>query len=95
VGQQRLSAAARTHVVRTILFLQSEREYEWPEWPLGSRLRSALLRLLTLGLFGRGARARYEQAGDISVWPFLRRTDYEAALEAPPYLDGRQPMSHG
>lgn len=89
VGAQRLTAEARTHVARTVLFLQSEREFEWPEWPLGSRLLSGLFRLLTLGIFGRGARARYEQAGDIKVWPFLRRADYEAALEAPPYLSGR------
>jgi hypothetical protein len=100
VGEQRLSPEARTSVARTVLFLQSDREYEWPEWPFGSRFLSALLRLFTLGVFGRGAKARYEKAGDIGVWPFLRREDYEAALQAPPYLSGRsnnkmQQTSHG
>jgi hypothetical protein len=88
VGKQRLGHEVRTNVARTILFLQSDREYEWPEWLLGSRLLSVLVRLLTLGLLGRGPRVRYEEAGDIRVWPFLRRADYEAALEAPPYLSG-------
>src|SRR5262245_1910620 len=68
VGTQRLNAEARTNVARTVLFLQSDREFEWPEWPIGSRLLSALFRLLTLGMFSRGASARYEQAGDIRVW---------------------------
>lgn len=89
VGKQRLASDARTHVARTILFLQSDLEYEWPEWPFSSRFLSSFLRFLTLGVLGRGARVRYEQAGDIKVWPFLRRADYEAALKTPPYLSGR------
>ena len=89
VGKERLSREARTHVARTILFLKSPLEYEWPEWPFRSRMVSSMLRVLTLGALGRGARVRYEKAGDIEVWPFLRRADYDAALKTPPYLSGR------
>jgi hypothetical protein len=89
VGKERLAPEARTHVARTILFLQSDLEYEWPDWPFPSRVFSSMLRLLTLGILGRGARVHYERAGDIKIWPFLRRADYDAALKAPPYLSGR------
>jgi hypothetical protein len=35
---------------------------------------------------GRGAQRRFAQSGDIAVWPFVRRSDYEATLTRPPYL---------
>jgi hypothetical protein len=48
---------------------------------------------MTLGLVARRAQRTFERRGDITVWPFLRRTDYEAALRRPPCLNG--PSNYG
>lgn len=73
---------------RCVIFLESDEEYSWPEyqgftieglgWPL---------LILTLGLLfpldilirrrNRQARILMSNAGDIEVWPFLRRNRYE------------------
>jgi hypothetical protein len=37
------------------------------------------LNVVTLGLLGRLLRVKFERAGDATVWPFMRRTDYEQA----------------
>jgi hypothetical protein len=73
VGPNRLTARGRHEVLRWVLFLRSEQEYEWP-W-----LRSGcLLSMLTLGIEPRIRRARWRRAGDFDVWPFLRRSHYES-----------------
>jgi hypothetical protein len=97
VGSERLGEEARRHVSRWILFLQSELEYEWPAWSFGARFLASLTRLVTLGFYGHRARRHYEGAGDISVWPFLRRTDYDRAVANPRYLSGavQQPDAAG
>jgi hypothetical protein len=87
-GAERVPEEARRHVARWILFLQSGLEFEWPVWSFGRRFLSSAARWLTFGVLGQEDRRRYEQAGDITVWPFLRLTDYEAALARPRYLSG-------
>jgi hypothetical protein len=87
-GAERVPEEARQHVARWILFLQSELEFEWPEWSFGRRFLSSATRLLTFGVLGQEGRKHYQQAGDITVWPFLRRSDYDVALTKPRYLSG-------
>jgi hypothetical protein len=87
-GAERVPNEARRHVARWILFLHSDLEFEWPAWAFARRFSSPASRLLTFGLLGHQGRRRYEQAGDITLWPFLRRADYEAALARPRYLSG-------
>ena len=87
-GAERVPEEARHHVARWILFLQADLELEWPEWSFGRRLLSSVARLLTFGVLGQEGRRRYQDAGDITVWPFLRCRDYEAALAKPRYLSG-------
>src|SRR5262249_51708423 len=87
-GADRVPEEVRRHVARWILFLHSDLEFEWPEWSFGQRLLSSAARLLTFGVLGHEGHRRYERAGDIAVWPFLRQSDYEVALANPPYLRG-------
>jgi hypothetical protein len=87
-GAERLPDEVRRHIARWILFLHSDLEFEWPQWSFGRRFVSSAARLLTFGVLGQEGRRRYERAGDITLWPFLRRGDYEAALAKPPYLSG-------
>jgi hypothetical protein len=38
--------------------------------------------------WSRWYRKAIAKAGDIGVWPFMRKRDFEAALRRPPYLHG-------
>jgi hypothetical protein len=62
-------------------------------WPIDrSGPLSVLVRVfanvITFGFAARRAQREFEGSGDISVWPFIRRVDYETALRHPPYLNG-------
>jgi hypothetical protein len=74
----------RAAMDRCALFLDSGLEYEWPRdriYAGGKAPRLAFV--LTLGLYLFAyiyLRRRYleqEAAGDSTVWPFIRRSDYE------------------
>jgi hypothetical protein len=47
-----------------------------------------LIDLVTLGMIRSRRQRRYETLGDFTVWPFIRRADYEAALRDPRLLAG-------
>lgn len=52
---------------------------------------SALLHianLCTLGWAGQVASTRLKRHDHLDVWPFIRRSQYEAALDEPKYLAG-------
>jgi hypothetical protein len=85
-GRYRLTPEGRDHVARIILFLHSSLPYRWPRSTGWRGLIDVLVALPTLGLF-RPARLRLRASGgDESVWPFFTRTEYESALEHPPFL---------
>jgi hypothetical protein len=86
-GKDRLSPAVRREAARWILFLKTDLPYEWPVERRGlvGSLVWVFVNLLTVGLFARRAQRRFAQSGDIAVWPFVRRSDYEATLARPPY----------
>lgn len=93
-GAYRLSPAVRREAARWVLFLKSDLAYEWPVSRRGlvCSLAWVVLNLLTAGFLARSAQRRFAQSGDVAVWPFVRRSDYEAALTGPPYL--AKPSSH-
>lgn len=93
-GAHRLMPAVRREAARWILFLKSDLPYEWPVEQRGvvGSLVWVVLNLLTLGFFARRAQQRFAHSGEIAVWPFVRRSDYEAALTEPPYL--AKPSNH-
>lgn len=88
VGRRRLSGSERRDAARYILFLKSDHEYEWPRRQVWKDLVWMLVGLLTLGLAGRLYWAWLGRHGETSVWPFVRREDFEQAVRHPCYLTG-------
>jgi hypothetical protein len=77
----------RWNLLRIVLFLRTDREYEYGQLPRMD-CQSCLLTLLTGGLgfifwytFNypkiRAVRRRWG-SGDVSVWPFYRKSDFDA-----------------
>jgi hypothetical protein len=86
IGKHRLTAQAKSEVARWILFLKTDLPYEWPRLSTGKFLGLLLLNILTLGTTNAVYAKRLRAHGDSAVWPFILRTDYEAALNSPAYL---------
>jgi hypothetical protein len=91
-GRHALTDDGRQLFDRCALFLASDHNYEWPEHNfLGIAGLGPWFRVLTLGFSWlldqwierrhHRFRAMLEAAGDFDVWPFLRRRDYEMALQ--------------
>jgi hypothetical protein len=86
-GKHGLNERERELFERCAAFLQSELEYEWPQihtfrWGgLLLSLARLVANIVTLGLFGKWRRGKFLAAmhriGDYSVWPFLRKEDWE------------------
>jgi len=83
-GEYRLSKTTRREVSRWILFLKSDHEYEWPSIIGIYTFPWYLLILLTCGIIIPVIRQKTRAAGDEEVWPFLRKADFEKALNAKP-----------
>lgn len=97
IKQYALTPEGLKVVARCILFLHSDKEYEWPACDEKFRigLTDLLLMLLTLGISQRIRRTEQERLfnewktiGDHDVWPFFRMTDYEEQLKYQPFLNG-------
>ncbi len=86
-GRHKLPPEGRRQVLRWVLFLRSDLEYEWPQFrlinPALVSLSGCLLSVLTLGILPRWRFARefaeWQRSGEYSVWPFLRRSDFDEA----------------
>ena len=70
-------------IIRFILFLHSEFEYEWPI----TSLKESLFKLLTLRAYSHRGGNQAQEKGDKLVWPFYRRKDYDYALANPRLLN--------
>ena len=92
-GADAMNEEGRALFDRCVLFLQSDLEYEWPQDRFDRTWGCVPgLHVLTLGLTWIYTRWKVRQnerfnaevraSGDFDVWPFLRRTDYEAALQS-------------
>lgn len=88
-GRHKLSKNIKRDVARMILFLKSDREFEWQEPNRCLKALVSVLGLFTLGIFPRWFYNRtWAKQGDQSVWPYLRAIDFAADLEKQPYLAG-------
>lgn len=67
----------REESARWILFLKSDLPYEWPQTSELASLIWLPLHLLTLGYTAKSQQRSFSQQGDMSVWPFLRASDFE------------------
>jgi hypothetical protein len=86
IGKYRLSSQTKKEIARWTLFLKGDHEYRWPRLLWLYRFPGYLLTLLTVGIINVIAQRRLKQSGDIEVWPFLNREEYQRALEQPKYL---------
>jgi hypothetical protein len=101
VKGDKLSDESLKIIARCILFLNCDREYEWPYFdtksPLISfSLKEHLLNLLTFGKLYNEKRAEherlfcdYQKLGDFDFWPFMKKVDYEDQLKTKPFLNDK------
>jgi len=87
IGKYRLPKATKAHIARWVLFLKTDLPYEWPVPTAWQALSLFAANLVTLGVAGRIMARRFRAKGDSDVWPFIRRSDYESALNNPVYLN--------
>jgi hypothetical protein len=91
-GENAMRKDFKDRVPRWLVFLYSDREYQWP------RIRDAAFRDLPADswfgnmvrrLFGWEERSvAFMAHGDYDVWPFLRREEFQDALKKPALLKG-------
>lgn len=77
-GKYALSDTRRAFVERCILFMESDFDFRWP----CQRFRPwyGVLRLLGFRATLRRREEEEMSVGDIEVWPFLRKAEYEGAF---------------
>ncbi len=85
-GAWRVTPAARQVVLRSILFLKTDREYAWPDVPGWYTLARPLIRLLTLGAGARVLDRAFERDYPLGVWPFRSTAEIRLARSEPKYL---------
>ena len=95
-----LPAESLKIIARCILFLHSDKEYEWAYFdtkgPFFSfSLSELILSILTLGHYYRTKRDEltlsyeaWQKTGDYDYWPFIRKADYDDMLTKQPFLNG-------
>ena len=80
-----LTDGQRLDFTRCILFLHSDTEFEWPQKRSGF---AYCIQRIATQLFGRRVGAA-GFAGEMAVWPFYRREDYNQTLQSPRLLRGK------
>lgn len=93
IGSYKLSNESLKIIARCILFLHSDKEYEWPYFDTKLSVFDMFATLLTLGIYYHLTRKEKEKAllefakpGDFEYWPFFRKIDYELQLQKQPFL---------
>jgi len=74
-GKHALTDEGRAIVGRSLLFLKSDLEFQWPATKL--RLWYPLLRLIGLGRIVNRKVEKEMSSGDVDVWPFLKKAHYD------------------
>jgi hypothetical protein len=94
-GRHQLSNDALKVIARCILFLHSDKNYEWPYIDLKFSLKDLIFTFLTLGYYYVVKRKQlmisykeWQNPGDYTVWPFFRAVDYNEQLKIRPFLAG-------
>jgi hypothetical protein len=79
-GRDSPAPELRAVLERCCVFLSTNLEFQWP--PSKSRIGKGLLQLIGLGRPLEAADNEYKSVGDFEVWPFLKRSDYEASTKS-------------
>jgi hypothetical protein len=88
-ARQELADRDRGIVSRWMLFLRTDKPYEWPVPTRRQSIALALGAVMTFGLSAWYFRRYATSRGDIAVWPFLHRGDFDQAMRSPTLLQGR------
>lgn len=78
-GRDSPAPGPRAILERCCVFLGTDLEFEWPA--SHSRIRKGILQLIGIGRPLDAADEKYKSSGDFEVWPFLKRSDYEATTK--------------
>jgi len=99
IRADQLSKESLKIIARCILFLHSDKEYEWPYFDTNNplfrfSLKDFVIAILTLGTNYRNKRLEQEQSfkdfqrlGDYDYWPFFKKIDYAEQLDKQPFLN--------
>jgi hypothetical protein len=99
INSDRLPDESLKTIARCILFLRSDKSYEWPRFDTGSysykfSFKDFIFAIFTFGYTFRKKRIvqkqllkDYQNLGDYDYWPFLRKYDYTSKLEKQPFLN--------
>jgi hypothetical protein len=99
-GYDKLSPESLKIIARCILFLQTNREYEWPYFDTKNPLfkfsfKEVVVSILTLGKYYRDRRKQHNEAyieftklGNFEIWPFKNILEFENQLKFQPFLNG-------
>lgn len=82
-----LSPDLRRMISRSILFLHSDVEYEWPRHGCTGFIR-LLAVVASLGHIPKYYDKKWKAEGDYDVYPFFRQRDFERAKNTPRLLTG-------
>jgi len=74
-GKHALNDERRAILARCLMFLRSDLEFQWP--PPKFRPWYGILRLLGLGRTLKRREQEEMSIGDVDVWPFLKKAQYE------------------
>ena|SRR5882724_9195409 len=74
-GKHAMTDEGRATVERCLLFLKSDIEFQWPTTKL--RLWYSVLRLVGFGRLVNRRVGNEMSVGDVDVWPFLKKAEYE------------------
>jgi len=85
-GAWRISEEQREIILRIIMFLKGDFEYQWPRVPNWYSASRSIIWLLTLGFGARALDKRFEFRDPDNVWPFHSREEVELANDDPKYF---------
>jgi len=81
-GEYALKEESRSFLDRCILFLKSDLDFQWPRQKF--RPWYGLFRIIGLGRFIDRLERKEMNIGDVDVWPFLKKTEYEEVANCRP-----------
>jgi hypothetical protein len=85
-GTWQITTGQREIFIRSILFLKSDFEYQWPYVPGWYRATRPLIWLLTLGFVSSVLDRQFEFRDIDNVWPFRSSEEVQEAKNDPKYL---------
>jgi len=87
-GRHYLNKEVRSTIARWIAFLYSEQEYTWPEYAF-DQIDIWGVNIITFGWWKKKKQEeweRFQAAGDIDIWPFRIKEEFQNALHNPKLL---------